>query len=509
VYNEVRKGIIIHEVNLMSDIFISYSRDDKAFVQQLHEAFSQEKQDIWIDWESIAPSKAWWDEIKRGIAIANNFVMVMSPNSMSSPICHMEIEHARILGKRIIPVLYKPFDEMCINRISERLNKPDQVFTRELWGTRQEFTLFHENQKALAPINYFFFAPEDDFNDKFQKLLEIIQTDFDHKESHTRLGLRAEQWANRNHDVSFLLDGEELKGAERWMDEALKQGKMPPPTTLQTEYIRASRADEDSQIQRMNRIRRARLYASILAGMMLFIAFLALFISATAFSNLNVVNTQVAYAQATVTQISRKEAILSVVSGAVIVNDTTSSLLARIDTLVDEYADVADAWFYRGLIYAHDENYRAAVNDYTQAVLLNPQYTTAYYYRGIAYRELQDYDRAIADYDQAIRLDPQNVAVYNARGIVYRELGDYDRAIADYHQVLQISPTYFNAYSNLGFAYYYMAQDETDSELRQYYFEQALQNFRAVESLGRDLNDSAQDAVRDLERMLMVVTPTP
>ncbi|HRF94489.1 MAG TPA: toll/interleukin-1 receptor domain-containing protein, partial [Aggregatilineales bacterium] len=229
----------------MSDIFISYSRDDKAFVQQLHEAFSQEKQDIWIDWESIAPSKAWWDEIKRGIAIANNFVMVMSPNSMSSPICHMEIEHARILGKRIIPVLYKPFDEMCINRISERLNKPDQVFTRELWGTRQEFTLFHENQKALAPINYFFFAPEDDFNNKFQKLLEIIQTDFDHKESHTRLGLRAEQWANRNHDVSFLLDGEELKGAERWMEEALKQGKMPPPTTLQTEYIRASRADED------------------------------------------------------------------------------------------------------------------------------------------------------------------------------------------------------------------------------------------------------------------------
>ncbi|HRF94488.1 MAG TPA: tetratricopeptide repeat protein, partial [Aggregatilineales bacterium] len=125
--------------------------------------------------------------------------------------------------------------------------------------------------------------------------------------------------------------------------------------------------------QRMNRIRRARLYASILAGMMLFIAFLALLISATAFSNLNIVNTQVAYAQATVTQISRKEAILSVVSGAVIVNDTTSSLLARIDPLVDEYADVADAWFYRGLIYAHDENYRAAVNDYTQAILLNAQ----------------------------------------------------------------------------------------------------------------------------------------
>ncbi|HRF94487.1 MAG TPA: tetratricopeptide repeat protein, partial [Aggregatilineales bacterium] len=91
----------------------------------------------------------------------------------------------------------------------------------------------------------------------------------------------------------------------------------------------------------------------------------------------------------------------------------------------------------------------------------------------------------------------------------YRELGDYDRAIADYHQVLQISPTYFNAYSNLGFAYYYMAQDETDSELQQYYVEQALQNFRAVESLGRELNDGAQDAVRDLERMLMVVTPTP
>ncbi|HRF96744.1 MAG TPA: toll/interleukin-1 receptor domain-containing protein, partial [Aggregatilineales bacterium] len=64
----------------MSDVFISYSREDKAFVALLREAFLKQSQEVWIDWESIPASQAWWDEIKRGIATANNFVVVMSLN---------------------------------------------------------------------------------------------------------------------------------------------------------------------------------------------------------------------------------------------------------------------------------------------------------------------------------------------------------------------------------------------------------------------------------------------
>ena len=87
----------------MSDVFISYSREDREFVGKLRDALAAEDQDVWIDWESIPPSQAWWDEIKKGIARANNFAVILTPNSMASPICHMEIEYARQAGQADYP----------------------------------------------------------------------------------------------------------------------------------------------------------------------------------------------------------------------------------------------------------------------------------------------------------------------------------------------------------------------------------------------------------------------
>ena len=65
----------------MSDVFISYSRLDRDFVGRLREALAAQAQDVWIDWESIEPSTGWWNEIRKGIARANNFVVVLSPNA--------------------------------------------------------------------------------------------------------------------------------------------------------------------------------------------------------------------------------------------------------------------------------------------------------------------------------------------------------------------------------------------------------------------------------------------
>ena len=39
----------------MADVFISYSRKDKAFVQVLHQALAESKYDAWIDWQDISP----------------------------------------------------------------------------------------------------------------------------------------------------------------------------------------------------------------------------------------------------------------------------------------------------------------------------------------------------------------------------------------------------------------------------------------------------------------------
>ena len=94
--------------------------------------------------------------------------------------------------------------------------------------------------------------------------------------------------------------------------------------------------------------------------------------------------------------------------------------------------DLAWAFNNRGYAYAGKGEYDRAIEDYDQAILLNPNYAMAYNNRGYAYNDKGDYDRAIDDFDQAIRLDPNLRLPYYKRGVAYFEKRDYDRAIADF-----------------------------------------------------------------------------
>ena len=61
--------------------------------------------------------------------------------------------------------------------------------------------------------------------------------------------------------------------------------------------------------------------------------------------------------------------------------------------------------------------------------------------RGLRYSATGDYDSAIDDYTQAIRLNPNDVEALIARGIAYTDKDDFVKAIDDFEAVLRISPT--------------------------------------------------------------------
>lgn len=55
----------------MAQVFISYSRKDKRFVQALFDALTREKKDTWADWDDIPPTAKWLREIYDGIEAAD------------------------------------------------------------------------------------------------------------------------------------------------------------------------------------------------------------------------------------------------------------------------------------------------------------------------------------------------------------------------------------------------------------------------------------------------------
>jgi tetratricopeptide (TPR) repeat protein len=113
----------------------------------------------------------------------------------------------------------------------------------------------------------------------------------------------------------------------------------------------------------------------------------------------------------------------------------------------------AEAFLQQGFNHFQEQDYESAIEDFNQAIRLNPNSASVYDIRGIVYLNLGDLDRAMSDFNQAIRIDPDYASAYDSRGIVYRRRGDLDRAISDFNQAIRIDPDYASAYDSRGIVY--------------------------------------------------------
>ena len=84
--------------------------------------------------------------------------------------------------------------------------------------------------------------------------------------------------------------------------------------------------------------------------------------------------------------------------------------------------------------------YDQAIDDFYEAMRLDPNDPWAFLGRGATWRCLEEYDKAIGDYSEAIRLDPNFVYAYVNRGHAYREKQAYRSAIADFESGMRIAP---------------------------------------------------------------------
>lgn len=139
--------LCMNGANRVTDIFISYSRNNAEFANKLADALENIGLDIWIDKTSIRNSVEWWFAIEKGILEANNFLIIMSPDSMASPICHLEIEYAINKNKRIIPINYLEFErqEAIMQMVSRLASLDTQDYVLEIWGARRETSVFDYN----------------------------------------------------------------------------------------------------------------------------------------------------------------------------------------------------------------------------------------------------------------------------------------------------------------------------------------------------------------------------
>jgi tetratricopeptide (TPR) repeat protein/S1-C subfamily serine protease len=115
-----------------------------------------------------------------------------------------------------------------------------------------------------------------------------------------------------------------------------------------------------------------------------------------------------------------------------------------------ELSPRAEFYYNRGNVRKDLGDKQGAIDDFNQALKINPNYADAYINRGNVRNELGDKPGAIDDYNQALKINPNLALAYNNRGIVRKNLGDKPGAIDDYNLAIKFNPNFALAYNNRG-----------------------------------------------------------
>jgi len=193
----------------VADVFVSYSRQDSAFVTRLAGAIESGGKQVWIDTAGIEDTEVFPLAIRSAIETSDAFLFVISPASVASRFCEQEVDYAVLLHKRLVPVLRA--------RVSDE-ELPEPI-----------------RERSWIP-----FETDTEFAGSLSRVLGALDTDLEHRRSHTLWLTKAIEWDKEGRDKSLLLRGGELRAGETWLGGTTGQSD-PSPTTLQRELLLASR----------------------------------------------------------------------------------------------------------------------------------------------------------------------------------------------------------------------------------------------------------------------------
>jgi len=94
----------------MAQIFISYSRKDFDFIEQLAVDLKVAGLNVWYDLSGLEGGAHWRREIEKAIKASLYVIVVLSPDSVASIWVEEETLYARNLKRKIIPLLYRSAD---------------------------------------------------------------------------------------------------------------------------------------------------------------------------------------------------------------------------------------------------------------------------------------------------------------------------------------------------------------------------------------------------------------
>ena len=122
-----------------------------------------------------------------------------------------------------------------------------------------------------------------------------------------------------------------------------------------------------------------------------------------------------------------------------------SCLLAVVFSL-SAFGQSAKKFFKTGEEFFKAAKYQDAINQFTSAVAINPEYKDAYFMRGVSYEMIKDFSKAADDFNRALIFEPKNEELCYHIGKSYYELKKYKEALDILNKATFLNRKYMPAY---------------------------------------------------------------
>lgn len=227
------------------DFFISYSRgESSALASAIFHGLESNGNCTWMDKFCIPAGVDYQENIDEGIARAKAVIFIITPQSVQSEYCLLELKVAEELGKRIIPVFQK--------------------ITKEAEAHIPE---------SVKKINWIYIDEDRKYRNGLTSIISVGSADATYLDAHTRWIQKAVEWRENKKHRDFLMGETELILSSAWLEEATSSERSPAPTDLQKEYIEQSREHVVRTQRIQNTLRRLIFVLFIVSGIAAVFAF--------------------------------------------------------------------------------------------------------------------------------------------------------------------------------------------------------------------------------------------
>lgn len=235
-------------------VFISYSREDLPFAEQLFLSLKERGFEPLLDRHHIDAGEKWKERLHDLIFQSDSLVFVLSKHSARSPICGWEVETAESLGKRMFPVVPSPVGDV---------NPPLQI-------SELQYIFFYSDPAI----------PGSSIDDGMTKLDRALRMNLAWFREATRMSERTALWIRSRRNRDHLLRGFSLEQAQNWLARVPTDSEVSPETL---EFLTASavedKAVKDKRLKTERALRGARTVRKRIAT---YAAFALVFISVIA-----------------------------------------------------------------------------------------------------------------------------------------------------------------------------------------------------------------------------------